>query len=78
MFEKQVTALTAILKDTDIQSYAGDGFWNIVKAVSLGDAGALLDSANDIKIWLFMHLRYCFGTKCRDICLAPLGIIVSK
>ena len=38
MFEKQVTALTAILKDTDIQSYAGDGFWNIIKAVSLGDA----------------------------------------
>ena len=26
MFEKQVTALTAILKDTDIQSYAGDDF----------------------------------------------------
>ena len=53
MFEKQVTALTAILKDTDIQSYAGDGFWNIVKAVSLGDAGALLDSANDIKNLVF-------------------------
>ena len=71
MFEKQVTALTAILKDTDIQSYAGDGFWNIVKAVSLGDAGALLDSANDIKNLVFhaptvlfwdKMQRYMFGT----------------
>lgn len=34
MFEKQVTALTAILKDTDIQSYAGDGFWKIVLVCS--------------------------------------------
>ena len=59
MFEKQVTALTAILKDTDIQSYAGDGFWNIVKAVSLGDAGALLDSANDIKNLVF-HIVFNF------------------
>ena len=39
MFENQVTALTAILKDKDIQEYAGDAFWNIIKAVSLGDVG---------------------------------------
>ena len=61
MFEKQVTALTAILKDTDIQSYAGDGFWNIIKAVSLGDAGALLDSANDIKNLVFHEKNVIFA-----------------
>ena len=63
MFEKQVTALTAILKDTDIQSYAGDGFWNIIKAVSLGDAGALLDSANDIKNLVFHAPTVLFWDK---------------
>ena len=28
MFDKQVTALTAILKDKDIREYSGDAFWN--------------------------------------------------
>lgn len=31
MFDKQVTALTAILKDKDIREYSGDAFWNILK-----------------------------------------------
>ena len=44
MFDKQVTALTAILKDKDIREYSGDAFWNIIKAVVLGDVGALLDA----------------------------------
>lgn len=71
MFENQVTALTAILKDKDIQEYAGDAFWNIIKAVSLGDVGALLDTASDVKNLLFhaptvlfwdKMQRYMFGT----------------
>ena len=33
MFDKQVTALTAILKDKDIREYSGDAFWNRIKAV---------------------------------------------
>ncbi len=71
MFNKQVTALTAILKDKDIREYSGEAFWNIIKAVVLGDVGALLDATNDIKNILFhaptllfwdKMQRYLFGT----------------
>lgn len=71
MIEKQIAALTTILKDRDIHEYAGDAFLNIVKAVSLGDVGALLDSSVDIKNLLFhtptilfwdKMQRYMFGT----------------
>ena len=71
MFENQIATLTTILKDKDIHNYMGDTFWNIIKAVSLGDIGALLDSSIDIKNMLF-HApsvlfwdkvqRYMFGT----------------
>ena len=37
MFENQIATLTTILKDKDIHNYMGDTFWNIIKAVSLGD-----------------------------------------
>lgn len=71
MIEKQIAALTTILKDRDIHEYAGDAFLNIVKAVSLGNVGALLDSSVDIKNLLFhtptilfwdKMQRYMFGT----------------
>ncbi len=71
MFDKQVTALTAILKDKDIREYSEDAFWNIIKAVVLGDVGALLDATNDLKNILFhtptvlfwdKMQRYLFGT----------------
>lgn len=71
MFEKQTAALTTILKNTDIHEYAGDAFWSIIKAVSFGDANALIDGVTDIKNLLF-HVptvlfwdkmrRYMFGT----------------
>lgn len=53
MFENQIATLTTILKDKDIHNYMGDTFWNIIKAVSLGDIGALLDSSIDIKKYAF-------------------------
>ena len=71
MFDSQVKALTAILKDKDIKEYAGDAFWNIIKAVVLGDIGALVDAATDVKDILFhtptvlfwdKMRRYLFGT----------------
>lgn len=71
MFDKQVAALATILKDKDIREYSGDAFWNIIKAVVLGDVGALLDATGDLKNILF-HTptvlfwdkmeRYLFGT----------------
>lgn len=59
------------MKDKDIHEYAGDAFWGIIKAVSLGDVGALIDSGGDIKNLLFhtptilfwdKMQRYMFGT----------------
>ncbi len=71
MFEKQVTALTAILKNNDIRNYSGDAFLNIIQAVIFGDIGALMDTTDDIKnimlhaptvlFWDKMQ-RYLFGT----------------
>ncbi len=71
MIEKQVSALTTILKSEDITKYTGDAFWQIIKAVTLGDVGALVDTAGDIKNILF-HIptvlfwdkmqRYLLGT----------------
>ena len=41
MFDKQVTALTTILKDKDIREYSGDAFWKIIKAVVLRYVGEI-------------------------------------
>lgn len=71
MFEKQINALTTILRDKDIRDYSGDLFMNIIKAVSLGDIGVILDATGDVKNIIF-HIptvlfwdkmqRYLFGT----------------
>lgn len=76
MLEKQINALTTILRDKDIRNYSGDLFYNIIKAVALGDVGALLDAAGDVKNIIFhtptvlfwdKMQRYLFGTfKCFD------------
>lgn len=71
MFDKQVHALTTILKDKDIQQYAGEAFWSVVKAVVLGDVGALLTATDDLKNIIFhtptllfwdKMKRYLYGT----------------
>ena len=65
-----------VIRVTLMESYGEIGrepvnLYNIIKAVSLGDAGALLDSANDIKNLVFhaptvlfwdKMQRYMFGT----------------
>ena len=49
MLEKQINALTIILKNEDIHKYTGEAFMNIIKAVILGDPNALIDAGKDIK-----------------------------
>lgn len=71
MLEKQINALTIILKNEDIHKYTGEAFMNIIKAVILGDPNALIDSGKDIKeiisnmplilFWDKMS-RYMYGT----------------
>lgn len=65
MLEKQVAAFTTILKDKDIHQYEGDAFFNIIKAVSLGDVGALLDAGTEIKDLLFHAPTVLFWDKMR-------------
>lgn len=70
MIQEQVTTLATIMKNEDINQYAGDGFWSIIKAVSFGDIGALADSGKDVGALIF-HMptvlfwdkmqRYMFG-----------------
>ena len=55
MLNDQINALTAILKDNDIQEYAGDAFWKIIQAVYMGDVNILnigqtvVEVGNDIR-----------------------------
>lgn len=71
MLEKQINALTIILKNEDIHKYTGEAFMNIIKAVILGDPNALIDAGKDIKeiisnmpIILFWDKmsKYMYGT----------------
>lgn len=71
MLEEQVAALTGILKNEDIQNYAGDSFYNLIKVVLFHDNGAAMDSVRDVKDIIF-HIptalfwdkmqRYLYGT----------------
>lgn len=77
MLNDQINALTAILKDNDIQEYAGDAFWKIIQAVYMGDVNILnigqtvVEVGNDIR-QILIHIptvlfwdkmqRYMFGT----------------
>lgn len=55
MLDKQAAALVTILKSEDIQNYAGDSFYNLIKAVAFQDAGAAMDGIGDVKKVVF-HL----------------------
>lgn len=71
MLDNQVNALTTIMKDEDLQKYAGDGFWNLVQAVVTNDFFSGSDAARNIKELIF-HMptvlfwdkmeRFLFGT----------------
>ncbi len=63
MFEKQVTALAAILRDKNIREYSGEAFWNIIKAVVFGDVGALMDATDDVKKIMFHTPTVLFWDK---------------
>lgn len=73
MLKNQLKTYMAILKDKDIRAYAGESFWGVVKAIVMGDLGALLDTGKNIKelvlhtptvlFWDKMQ-RYLYGTFC--------------
>lgn len=71
MLEKQISALTTILKNEDLQNYAGDAFLNLIKVITMGDVEAGLTAAKDIGEIIFhtptilfwdKMKRYLYGT----------------
>ncbi len=76
MLEKQVSTLVAILKSEDIRNYSKEAFWNLIKAVMMGDGLAAADSIRNIQEIIFhtptilfwdKMKRYLLGTfKCYE------------
>lgn len=68
---EQINALVTILKNEDIQSYAGESFWKLIQAVVFKDNFTGIEAAKDVKNLLF-HMptvlfwdkmkRYLLGT----------------
>ena len=76
MLDELTNNLAVILRDEDLQKYAGDAFGNFVKAVAFLDMGASVDGIKDVKDFVFYipnalfwdkMQRYLFGTfKCYE------------
>lgn len=71
MLDNQVNALRCIMENSEIRTYAGDAFWNLIQAVTTADTFAGITAAKDIKEIIF-HMptlifwdkmkRYLLGT----------------
>ena len=71
MFDKQLTALSAIVRNEDLQRYTGDAFLDLIKAVTFKDNEAGIKTVDDVRKLLF-HIptvlfwdkmkRYLYGT----------------
>lgn len=71
MLEKQISALTTIPKNEDLQNYTGEAFFNLIEAITIGDVGAGLTATKNIKEIIFhtptllfwdKMKRYLYGT----------------
>lgn len=63
MIEKQAGALVAFLKNNTIKEYAGEAFWEVIKAVISGDVGTLIDVAPNVKNIVFHAPTVLFWDK---------------
>lgn len=71
MLNNQISALAAILKNKDLRSYAGDGFWNLIQAVITNDPFSGVSAVKNVNDIIF-HMptilfwdkmkRYLMGT----------------
>ena len=74
MLDDSTNKFAIILRNEDLQNYAGDAFYNLVKAVTIHDMGAAIDGIKDVKDFVFYipnalfwdkMQQYLFGTfKC--------------
>lgn len=53
MFDKQLTALSAIVRDEDLQRYTGDTFLDLIKAVTFKGNEAGIKTVDDVRKLLF-------------------------
>lgn len=65
MLEQQINALATIIKDNDIQQYAGETFQNLIKAVVFGDVEAGADACREVGSLLFHMPTVLFWDKMR-------------
>lgn len=63
MLEHQIDEIVKILKNEDIQHYAGESFYNIIKAVALGDVSSGVDAAKAVTELLFHTPTVLFWDK---------------
>lgn len=69
MIDKQIATLGRILKNDDIQGYAGDAFWNLIQAVITADMFAGVEAAKDIKELIFHMPTLIFWDKMKRFLL---------
>ena len=53
MLDDSTNKFAIILRNEDLQNYAGDAFYNLVKAVTIHDTGAAVDGIKDVKDFVF-------------------------
>ena len=75
MLDDSTNKFAIILRNEDLQNYAGDAFYNLVKAVTIHDTGAAVDGIKD-SFSIFPTLY--FGIKCSDTCLVLSNAIRNR
>ena len=69
MLANQITELKTILKNKDIQKYAGDAFWDLIQAVVAADAFAGVEATKNIKELIFHMPTVIFWDKMKKFLL---------
>ena len=69
MLDKQVNALTTIIKDKDLQGYAGDSFLNLIQAVITQDPFSGVEAAKAVKELVFHTPTVLFWDKMKRFLL---------
>ena len=80
MLDDSTNKFAIILRNEDLQNYAGDAFYNLVKAVTIHDTGAAVDGIKDsiFKIGINCPAALYFYNSWDYSFLASSGLVVIK
>ena len=78
MLDDSTNKFAIILRNEDLQNYAGDAFYNLVKAVTIHDTGAAVGESKMSKISFSIFPTLYFGIKCSDTCLVLSNAIRNR